>query len=296
MAEITSEAVAKLRGKTGAGLMDCKRALTQTGGDFEKAILVLREQGSASAAKRSGRVTGDGLVTSFIDPTGKTAVLMELNCETDFVARTEDFQKFLTELAQEAGRANPAWKTSADAPQDRLQDVAAKVKENIQLRNGRFTRFDRVAPGIFAVYIHPSAPYGKVGVLLELGVAGDGAAALEKDEAKALARDLAMQIAAASPRFVRKEDVSADVVEQEGAIAKEQARREGKPEKIWDKIVQGKIQQYYGQFCLMEQLFVKPVEGQKPPTVGQVVEQVSKKVGATLIPRRFVRLKVGEED
>jgi elongation factor Ts len=125
MAEITSEAVAKLRGKTGAGLMDCKRALTQTGGDFEKAILVLREQGSASAAKRSGRVTGDGLVTSFIDPTGKTAVLMELNCETDFVARTEDFQKFLTELAQEAGRANPAWKTSTDAPQDRLRDVAS---------------------------------------------------------------------------------------------------------------------------------------------------------------------------
>jgi elongation factor Ts len=296
MAEISSESVGKLRAKTGAGLMDCKRALTQTGGDFDKAVVVLREQGSASAAKRAGRVTGDGLVTSYVDPSGKTAVLLELNCETDFVARTDDFQGFLTELARGAAQANPAWKSAADAPQDRLQDVAIKLKENVQLRNGRFARFDRVAPGIFAIYIHPSGNFGKVGVLVELGVAGDGAAALEKDEAKALARDLAMQVAATSPRFVRKEDVSADVIEQESAIAKEQARRENKPEKIWDKIVQGKVQQYYGQFCLMEQDFVKPVEGGKTMKVGQVVDLVSKKVGATLIPRRFVRLKVGEED
>lgn len=296
MAEISSELVGTLRAKTGAGLMDCKRALTQAGGDFEKAVVVLREQGSASAAKRAGRVTGDGLVTSFVDPSGKTAVLMELNCETDFVARTDDFQNFLAELARSAAQANPAWKSPEDAPQDRIRDVAAKLKENVQLRKGRFTRFDRVAPGIFTVYIHPSGNFGKVGVLLELGVAGDGAAALEKEEAKALARDLAMQVAAVSPRFVRKEDVSADVIEQEASIAREQARRENKPEKIWDKIAQGKVQQYYGQFCLMEQDFVKPVDGAKALKVGQVVDLVSKKVGATLIPRRFVRLKVGEEE
>lgn len=296
MAEISSEMVAKLRAKTGAGLMDCKRALTQTSGDFDKAVVVLREQGSASAAKRSGRVTGDGLVTSFVDPSGKTAVLMELNCETDFVARTDDFKNFLTELATGAAQANPPWKSVEDAPQARVQEMAAKLKENVQLRSGRFARYDRVAPGIFSVYIHPSGNFGKVGVLLELGVAGDGAAALEKEEAKALARDLAMQVAASSPRFVRKEDVSSDVIEQESKIAQEQARRENKPEKIWDKIVQGKVQQYYGQFCLMEQPFVKPVEGTKSPTVGQVVDLVSKKVGAPLIPRRFIRLKVGEED
>lgn len=296
MAEISSEWVGKLRAKTGAGLMDCKRALTQTNGDFEKAVVVLREQGAASAAKRAGRVTGDGLVTSYVDPSGKTAVLLELNCETDFVARTDDFQTFLTDLAKSAAQANPPWKSVADAPQDRIQEAAIKLKENVQLRPGRFARFDRVAPGIFAIYIHPTGNFGKVGVLLELGVAGDGAAALEKEEAKALARDLAMQVAAVSPRFVRKEDVSADVIEQEASIAKEQARRENKPEKIWDKIAQGKIQQYYGQFCLMEQDFVKPVEGSKTLKVGQVVELVSKKVGATLIPRRFVRFKVGEEE
>ena len=296
MAEISSEWVGKLRAKTGAGLMDCKRALTQTNGDFEKAVVVLREQGAASAAKRAGRVTGDGLVTSYVDPSGKTAVLLELNCETDFVARTDDFQTFLTDLAKSAAQANPPWKSVADAPQDRIQEAAIKLKENVQLRPGRFARFDRVAPGIFAIYIHPTGNFGKVGVLLELGVAGDGAAALEKEEAKALARDLAMQVAAVSPRFVRKEDVSADVIEQEASIAKEQARRENKPEKIWDKIAQGKVQQYYGQFCLMEQDFVKPVEGSKTLKVGQVVELVSKKVGATLIPRRFVRFKVGEEE
>lgn len=296
MAEISSELVGKLRGKTGAGLMDCKRALTQTNGDFEKAVVVLREQGAASAAKRAGRVTGDGLVTSYVDPTGKSAVLIELNCETDFVARTDDFQNFLTDLAKSAAQANPPWKSTADAPQDRIQEAAIKLKENVQLRPGRFARFDRVAPGIFAIYIHPSGNFGKVGVLLELGVAGDGAAALEKEEAKALAKDLAMQVAAVSPRFVRKEDVSADVIEQEAAIAKEQARRENKPEKIWDKIAQGKVQQYYGQFCLMEQDFVKPVEGSKTLKVAQVVDLVSKKVGATLIPRRFIRLKVGEEE
>ncbi len=296
MAEISSEWVGKLRAKTGAGLMDCKRALTQTNGDFEKAVVVLREQGAASAAKRAGRVTGDGLVTSYVDPSGKTAVLIELNCETDFVARTDDFQTFLTDLAKSAAQANPPWKSTADAPQDRIQEAAIKLKENVQLRPGRFARFDRVAPGIFAIYIHPSGNFGKVGVLLELGVAGDGAAALEKEEAKALAKDLAMQVAAVSPRFVRKEDVSADVIEQEASIAKEQARRENKPEKIWDKIAQGKVQQYYGQFCLMEQDFVKPVEGSKALKVSQVVDLVSKKVGATLIPRRFIRLKVGEED
>lgn len=276
--------------------MDCKRALTQTNGDFEKAVVVLREQGAASAAKRAGRVTGDGLVTSYVDPAGKTAVLLELNCETDFVARTDDFQTFLADLASAAAQANPPWKSTADAPQQRIQEAAVKLKENVQLRPGRFARFDRVAPGIFAVYIHPSGNFGKVGVLLELGVAGDGAAALEKEEAKALAKDLAMQVAAVSPRFVRKEDVSADVIEQEASIAKEQARRENKPEKIWDKIAQGKVQQYYGQFCLMEQDFVKPVEGSKTLKVAQVVDLVSKKVGATLIPRRFIRLKVGEED
>ncbi|MBP9698874.1 MAG: translation elongation factor Ts [Elusimicrobia bacterium] len=296
MADISSESVAKLRAKTGAGLMDCKRALTQTGGDFEKAVVVLREQGAASAAKRADRVTGDGLVTSYVDPSGKTAVLLELNCETDFVARTEDFQGFLGELTRLAATANPPWKSSAEAPADRIQEMAAKLKENIQLRKGRFARFDRVSPGIFSVYIHPSGNVGKVGVLVELGVAGDGAAALEKEEAKTLARDLAMQIAAASPKFVRKEDVSPDVIEQESNIAREQARRENKPEKIWDKIVNGKVQQYYGQFCLMEQPFVKPVDGGKNATVAQVVESVSKKVGATLIPRRFIRLKVGEED
>jgi len=296
MADITSELVASLRSKTGAGLMDCKRALTQSGGDVEKAIQILREQGAASAAKRADRVTGDGVVTTAMDPTGKSAVLLELNCETDFVARTDDFKNFATEMATAVATASPAWKTHQDVPTARFTEMAAKLGENIQLRPGRFVRFDRQAPGLYAVYIHPSGTHGKVGVLLELGVAGDGAVALEKEETKILARDLAMQVAAQSPRYVRKEDVPEEVLEKERKIAQEQARRENKPEKIWDKIIEGKVNQFCLQFCLMEQTFVKPVEGQKEVTVAQLVDMVSKKVGVTLIPRRFARLKVGEEE
>lgn len=295
MAEITSEAVGRLRAKTGAGLMDCKRALTQTGGDLDKAIQVLREQGAASAAKRADRATVAGLVTAVVEPGGRSATLLELNCETDFVAGTDEFKALVRETAQALNQAPKAWKTAADAPVERVKEAALKLKENIQLRERRFARFDRQAPGLFASYIHPSGEFGSPGVLLELGVAGDASPALERDESKALARDLAMQIAAQNPRWVRKEDVPADIVEKEMAIGREQARRENKPEKIWDKIAEGKITQFYKQFCLLEQEFVKPVDGGKV-TVAQVVERVSKQVGATLVPRRFVRLKVGEAE
>ncbi len=148
MPVITSDLVNKLRSKTGAGIMDCKRALETAAGDMDKAVTILREQGAASAAKRAGKAAADGLVTSFLDPSGKTAVLLELNCETDFVARTDDFQNLLAELAQAAAQASPAWKSPEDAPQARIKDLAAKLGENIMLRPNRFRRFDREAPGI----------------------------------------------------------------------------------------------------------------------------------------------------
>lgn len=291
MAVITSDIVQKLRSTTGAGMMDCKRALESSGGDFDKAIKLLREQGAASAAKRAGRTTADGLITSYVAPSGKTAVLLELNCETDFVARTDPFQALLTDLAKRAAEASPAWASPESAPQDMIRDAAAKLGENITLRPNRFRRFDKEGAGIFAVYIHPSGNFGKVGVLLELGADKDSALG---EDAKALARDLAMQAAATSPRWVRKEDVPADILEQEQAIAREQAKRENKPEKIWDKIAQGKLQQFCQQFCLLEQPFVKDAGGKMP--VRDVVAQASQKAGGTLVPRRFVRFKVGEEE
>ncbi|HRY28683.1 MAG TPA: translation elongation factor Ts [Elusimicrobiota bacterium] len=289
MAEITSEAVQKLRAQTGAGIMDCKRALASAGGDMEKAVKTLREQGAASAAKKAGRVTGDGLVTSYLDPLGKTAVLLELNCETDFVARTEDFIKLIADLARRAGTASPAWKGVEDGPGDLMQQMIGKLGENLTFR--RFVRYDKTNPGVFGVYIHPSGGTGKVGVLLELSVADPKMETNE--EVKTLARDLAMQIAAANPRWVKKEDVPAEMLEQEKAIAREQARRENKPEKIWDKIAQGKLQQFYQQFCLLEQPYVKDAGGKTP--VGAVVQQLSQKTGVVLSPARFVRYKVGEE-
>ncbi len=294
MSVITSEDVQKLRTKTGAGFMDCKRALSDSAGDMDKAIKILREKGAASAAKRAGCAAGDGLVASYMEPSGKTAVLLELNCETDFVARTDDFKKFVVALAQQAGTAHPGWASVEDAPQEQIRELAAKLGENIKLRDKRFARFDLDKPGLFSDYIHPSGGVGKVGVVLEIGETSDKAEVLSSEEAKMLARDLAMQIAATSPRWVKKEDVPASVLEQEKAIACEQAKRDNKPEKIWDKISQGKVQQFYQQFCLLEQPFVKDAGGKT--LVGQVIEQVSKKINGQLIPRRFVRFKVGEEE
>lgn len=282
-ATISPDAVAKLRSQTGAGMMDCKRALATANGDMDKALQLLREQGAASAAKKAGRTTGDGLVTAYVDPAGKTAVLLELNCETDFVARTDDFKNLVVDLAKQAGTASPAWKSPADAPQKPVQDAVAKLGENMALR--RFERYDQ-SGGVFGVYIHPSGGTGKVGVLIEVsGGAGE--------DAKTLAKDLAMQIAATSPRWVAKEEVPADVLENEKKIARELAKKEGKPEKIWDKIADGKAQQFYGQFVLLEQPFVKDPGGKTK--VSAVVAEASKKSGGTLAPKRFVRYKVAEE-
>jgi len=281
MPEISSELVRKLRETTGAGMMECKRALEASGGDMDKAVKLLREKGAASAAKRAGRATAEGLVTSQISADGKTAVLLDLNCETDFVARTDDFLNLLKELVQ--GAAEGKFKTPAEAPQQRLQGMIAKLGENISLR--RFVRWDLQQPGSFAVYIHPSGGTGKVGVLLELSGA-------EGAEAAELARNIAMQVAAASPRWVRKEDIPAETVESEKAIGREQAKRDNKPEKIWDKIAEGKLTQFTQQFCLLEQVYVRDGKTQ----VKAVLDEASKKFGKPVTVRRFARYKVGEEE
>lgn len=287
MPTITSDLVAQLRAKTGAGLMDCKRALTSTEGDFEKAIQILREQGAASAAKRSGRATASGLVQSFIDPSGKTAVLLELNCETDFVARTDDFRQLLNELLQKTATSSPAWTTPADAPAARLQEVAAKLGENIALKH--LARFDKQKPGVFVAYIHPSESV-KVGALVEVGTATDnGASAPATAE---LAKVLAMQIAANGARWVRPEDIPADVKEKEMAIGREKAKNEGKPEKIWDKIAEGNLKKFFKDFCLVEQ-----DDNLNPKaTIAQRVADTAKTIGEAVEVRRFARFKVGEED
>src|SRR5690349_19099338 len=170
MPTISSDQVQQLRSKTGAGMMECKRALEAANGDMEQAIKVLREKGAASAAKRAGRTTGDGLVSFHVDD--KSAVILELNCETDFVARTDDFMNLLNELVK--GAAAGGWKTPAEAPQARIQEVIAKLGENINLR--RVAHFVRAKNAVFSVYIHPTGNTGKIGVLVELEAASESAA------------------------------------------------------------------------------------------------------------------------
>ncbi len=287
MTVITSDLVGRLRAKTGAGLMDCKRALTASGGDFEKAVQTLREQGAASAAKRSGRVTGAGLVLARLDPSGQTAVLIELTCETDYVARTDDFKALLDELLQKALTASPPWSSPADAPQASLQQMAAKLGENIVLK--RFARFDRQKPGIFFAYVHPSESV-KVGALVEVGAASDRAAAAP--ETAELAKVIAMQAAANGARWVRPEEVPADVVEKEKSIGREKAKNEGKPEKIWDKIAEGNLKKFLQDFCLLEQSDNLNPKG----SLRRRVEETVKKVGEPVEVRRFARFKVGEDE
>jgi elongation factor Ts len=199
MSGVTSNLVSALRERTGAGMMDCKKALTEVDGDLEKAIVFLREKGLAAQAKRSGRTAADGLVESYIHAGGKIGVLIEVNCETDFVARTDDF--------------------------------------------------------------------------------------------RALVRDLAMQVAAANPRYVRREEVPAEVVEQERAIYAAQAASSGKPAAVIEKMLAGKIEKYFGEICLLEQAFIKDQDKQ----VSQLVSDAVAKMGENVVVRRFVRFQLGEQ-
>jgi elongation factor Ts len=286
MPVISSGDVNKLRQQTGAGgagMMDCKKALEAAGGDFDKAVKVLREQGQATAAKRAGRATAEGLVT--FRQAGAQTVLVELDCETDFVAKTDDFQKLLSGFADKAIASK--WNSAADADTSHVKEIIAKLGENIALK--RLARFEGGASSVFGVYIHPSGSTGKVGVIVEV----DAPKSASSDDVKALAKDLAMQTAATSPKWVRREDVPSETVESEKAIARALAQKEGKPEKIWDKIAEGKINQFSQMFCLLEQPFVKDPGGKT--LVKQLVEQVSKKAGDAVTVKRFARFKVGEE-
>lgn len=283
MPVISSGDVNKLRQTTGAGMMDCKRALEAAGGDFDKAVKTLREQGQASAAKRAGRATAEGLVT--FRQTGTQIALVELDCETDFVAKTDDFQKMLADFADKtvAGK----WNSAADAPQDVVKELAAKLGENIALK--RLTRYEGTSSSVFGVYIHPSGGTGKVGVIVEL----DAPKSAASEDVKSLAKDLAMQAAAAAPKWVSRDQIPAEKIAEEKEIARTLAQKEGKPDKIWDKIAEGKVNQFAQMFCLLEQPYVKDQGGKT--LIKQVVEQASQKAGDTITIKRFIRYKVGEE-
>jgi len=246
---VTASQVKELREKTGAGMMDCKKVLAETDGDMEKAMELLRERGIAKAAKKSDRIAAEGLVECYISEDGKVGSIVEVNSETDFVAKNEDFKKFVMDVAEQIATKNPAdveellaqesIKESGKTVKEVLTDKIAKIGENMNIR--RFARFE--SEGIVEKYIHGD---GKIAVLVDL-VKGE----------KELAKDICMQIAAAKPEYLKREDVPNERVEKEMEILKAQAMNEGKPAEIAEKMVQGRIGKFYSEICLIDQVFVK---------------------------------------
>ena len=276
MSTISKEDVLSLREKTGAGLIDCKRALAESNGDVEEAISILRKKGVASAAKKAGRDAGEGIIAQAISDDGSKGILVEVNCETDFVAKNEDFVQFSAEVANEL-LADPA----IDLETRRTEQVA-KIGENI-----RISRFDILEPqgsGLVESYVHTGS---KVAVLISL--ISEGPESINNESINHMAKDLCMHIAATSPVCVSRENVPEDLVAKEKEIAMAQA--EGKPPQAIEKIVQGKLEKYFSTSCLLEQPFVKNPD----QTVRELVDLVCKESGMSLKVDRFIRFQVGED-
>jgi elongation factor Ts len=278
MPDITPEVVAKLREMTNAGFLQCKTALIEAGGDLQKAVDVLRKKGQATAAKAAAKEAKDGLIVQTILPGARAGILVEVNCNTDFVARNDDFKAFCDEVAR-ALLANP----QADLEAARTAMVA-KLGENIQIRRHQKFEIAPGAHGLIAAYIHTG---GKVGVLVEVGAGKESTVA--NDDFKQLVKDITLQIAAGSPGVVRREEVPAAVLEKEKEIAAEQFKN--KPPQAIAKIVEGKLDKFYQTYCLVDQGFVKK---NSEISVKDHVASVAKALGDDLTIRRFVRFQVGE--
>ena len=281
MAEISAKIVMELRGRTGAGMMDCKKALAAVEGDMEKAIDYLREKGLAAAAKKQSRIAAEGLVGSFVCKECATGALVEVNCETDFVAKTDKFKALVSDVAEQVAKKNPSdvdallkqpfFKDENTTIEQMVTAATAEIGEKISIR-----RFVRYEGGIVESYIHMG---GKVGVLVQA----------EGTPNEEVIHDVALQIAAASPvapEYVRREEVDPSHLEHEKEILIAQARNEGKPEKIIEKMVEGRIVKFYKEVCLLEQAFVKDAD----VSVGKMIEQKAK--GLNIV--RFTRYKMGD--
>ena len=272
MAQITAAMVKELRETTGAGMMDCKKALSATDGNKEKAIDFLREKGIAKAEKKAGRIASEGVVAAYVSEDAKTAAVVEVNCETDFVANTDNFHALVDQIAKHIAVTNPA---DMDALNQSTLDgkpvatviteAVASIGEKISIR--RFERY-AVEEGRVASYIHMG---GKIGILVDL-----------TGGTPELGKDIAMQVAAASPACVDRTSVNAEDLEHERDVLRKQAEEEGKPAKIIEKMVEGRINKYYKEVCLIEQPFVKDPE------------QAVKKILGDVQVRRFVRYQLGE--
>jgi elongation factor Ts len=287
MANITASMVKDLRDKTGAGMMDCKNALSETAGDMEAAIDWLRKKGISKAAKKAGRAAAEGLVGVAVD--ANTGVLLEVNAETDFVARNEEFKTFVKEAAQlalkEGGNLEKllASPMGSSTVQHTLTELVAKIGENMSVRRAAALSVD---PGVVAAYVHnPASPeLGKIGVLVGLKSTAD------KAKLSALAKQLAMHVAAAAPLALTQAHMDKALVDREYAIQKDLALQSGKPEAVVEKMMEGRMRKYYEENVLMQQTYV--LDGETP--ISKVLEKASNEMGTPVAIEGFVRFQVGE--
>lgn len=285
---ISASMVKDLRERTGAGMMDCKKALNESNGDLDKAVEILREKGLAAAAKKSGRIAAEGLVVTYISDDNKKGSIVEVNCETDFVAANEEFIALANNVAKASACTSAKSieefveeKYTGDANltiKDAVTALIAKLGENMAVR--RFSNFSQ-NEGIVQSYIHGG---GRIGVLVNLHCEK------QSDVLGEVAKNIAMQIAAANPLFVSKEDVDSSTLEKEKEIYRAQALNEGKPEKIVEKMVEGRVHKFYKEICLVEQIWVRDADY----TISKYLSEKSKEVGAPISVAGFVRFERGE--
>ena len=285
---ITPAMIKELREATGAGFGDVKSALAEANGNMEEATKILRKKGLAAAGKKAGRVTAEGTIAARVE--GNKGVLVEVNCETDFVGRNEIFQKFAAEVAGAIAQSSAntvdeflaeTWPGTGEPVSQKVAERIASIKENISIR--RFARYESPANSKIGTYIHGG---GKIGVMVEV-VAQSGNTGPHLDE---VAKDVAMHIAAAEPRFLSREDVTQKDLDTEREIARDAALKSGKPENIVEKMVSGKMDKFYGEACLLEQPYIKDDKS----TVTQYLKTRGKEAGCEIVVTRFTRYKLGE--
>ncbi len=292
MAEITVALIKELREKTGAGMMDCKAALKETGGDLDEAATYLRKKGIASAEKRSGRAATEGIIAYRIDDAAKIGVLVEVACETDFVARNENFVAFVEDIIDhisgsggadslEALLAQPYEKNTSETLDEFIKSKVGQMGENMYL--SRFVRFVLDGDGVVASYIHMN---GSAGVLIEVTCGKSDSA--QSDSFAALVKDLTLHITAAKPLCITREEVDSAIVDKEKDIFREQMK--GKPENIIDQILEGKMNKYYSTNCLLEQGFIKDTDKSIADLLGEIGGEIGDEISIT----RFERYAIGE--
>ncbi len=279
---ITAAQVNELRQKTGAGMMDCKKALTEANGDIQKAIEILRKKGASVASKRAEKTASEGLILSRVTDNKKEGVIVEVNCETDFVANSEDFKNFADDVLSTIASGKPKdveELLKSNSLENKLNDVMGKVGEKMEV--SRF-KIENAPNGLIVDYIHPGS---KLGVLVKFENETD------TDNLAGIGKDIAMQVAAMNPICVYREEVPKETINKEIEIYKEVAKKEGKPEQILDKIAQGKLNKFYQENCLIEQAFIKD----NAKTIGELIKEFNSKNNSDTKISLFYRFHLGDQ-